>query len=277
MKYRLLYWITLCSFSLLFLFGCADVLLSNDVETDLDDAPNFVQEAYTWVNNHHQSPQLLNLDFYKNEEHSDKESTRSVLSDNISIDWSSYSTFEHDGYDIAIIPITNTDLVSFVQLTEHGRSKKNVYKTMSKLIIRRCKSDKKMSIVIGTYICDYHYYKNNYDELTSLAYSFEGTNFSGYFIASRLDGSMLSGKYVQKGKVRFSFLPNTSPLSKQNDSVDNNHIHIHLHIDLRPSSIMFSNHSRSSINPEQEETGEYYCSTCFQLADECICFIIIYI
>ena len=269
-KSQLLLWFGFCFLSLLVLSSCSDIYEYNYKETDLDDSPNLVQEAYTWVKKLQHPPQFLNLDFHKDNE----ENARAVSSDNIDIDWSSYRTFEHNGYDIAIVPITNDTKSAFVQLTEHGRARRNLYKVNSKLIIRRNKSNKEMSIVVGTYICDYSYYKNNYDELSSLSFYFNGTNFNGYFITSRLDGSMLSGKHIRKGKVKFSFRPNPLPVSERKKSIENSYAHLYLN--LKPFTISSSIHSRNSVNPEQEEIGVTRCSSCFELFDDCTCFIVNY-
>ena len=134
-------------------------------------------------------------------------------------------------------------------------------------------------MVLGTYICERNYYDNYNEELATLGYDFTDSDFSGYFIASRLDGSMLSGKYIQKGEEQFRFIKNPVPYSECSDSVSDTHIHLFLN--LSSSAVSLSTRSVDSNSAsvlsldQQEESGSFYCSFCHKPADDCTCFDIV--
>ena len=153
---------------LTFILGCSDDYITFDYrEKNLnsDDAPLIVLEAQTLINSLDFPVQTLNLN---NNSFKDIKSTRSVLENSLSINWSSYILSENNNYDIAIIPIKDNSTPVFVQLTKHGRSQKSINKVVKKLIIRRSKKSGEITIVVGTYICEKNYYNDYHEELESL-------------------------------------------------------------------------------------------------------------
>ncbi len=201
--------------------------------------------------------------------------SRSGTADDVEIRWNDYR-LAHDGsMEVAVIPLSHTARTAVSQLTENGRSKISLNKVTSKLIVRRDTVSGRIVMVVGTYLCDGNYYRDHADELDSLGYDFRGSSFTGYFLTSRLDGTMLTGRRVVKGANRFSFVPNPLPPSERDTTVAHDHAEedLHLFLDIHPAKVALRM-TTDPISTDEEDLSAFYCSFCKQLSDNCYCAMI---
>ncbi len=130
-------------------------------------------------------------------------------------------------------------------------------------------------MVVGTYLCDGNYYRDHADELDSLGYDFRGSSFTGYFLTSRLDGTMLTGRRIVKGANRFSFVPNPLPPGERETTAAHDHAEedLHLFLDIHPAKVALRM-TTEPISTDEEDLSVFYCSFCKQLSDNCFCAMI---
>ncbi|MCQ2051691.1 MAG: hypothetical protein MJY74_05755 [Bacteroidaceae bacterium] len=185
----------------------------------------------------------------------------------VSIDWRSYDIRQDDGQEVLFVPLNHARRTAVSKYTKDGRTKDNNYNTYSTLIIRY-DSNNRMSVLVGTYLYGRDMKER---EVMHMGIDFESSGFSGYFITSYLDGTMLYGQYFEKGERKFGFRPN--PLSPElRDSLPSENAHDHRH--HLYLNLQFAKLTKSS-NGSAIESFDYICSFCHKSWDQCTCIEII--
>lgn len=175
------------------------------------------------------------------------------------------------GLPLAVIPLDCGDMSAFSVLTVHGRSRKSVNKVCSKLLVRK-NSDGTLTTVVGTYIYDGKYGESHESEIRTLSVDFSSTEFSGYFITSRLDGTFLYGRKYVNGQEEFCF--NLKDRLHSDCSVVGDSVFIpdtRLFINLQSEQFV----TRSSMSTYTEDSG-FKCLFCGEDAMTCSCLEINY-
>lgn len=191
----------------------------------------------------------------------------SVKAEQFSVDWEDYCMVKHDGQDAVLFPLTRKTQTAYVVLTEKGRTKQGINKVISKLIVRRDTVNNELVAVVGTYICSKSYASRRKNLIDTLGCNFHGTDFSGYFIASRLDGTMLAGTHYVKGEEHFSFKAN--PLLPENRDSSDVDDELHLFLDLKPATV--ETRATTVDDVDVEDVSSLLCSFCGKTLDQCQC------
>lgn len=270
----------------IFLAGCSDLADMDgggEEGRNLENAPLLVRQALAQIDRRAEPVYLLDMHKHAGNDSADARRPRALSSDNFEIRWADYTMTKEGSMEVALIPLAHKSQTAFSLLTENGRSRKSINKVTSKLIVRRDTLSGEIIIVVGTYLCDRNYYTDHGDELERLGYEFEGTGFTGYFIASRLDGTMLSGKRILKGKEQFRFIPNPLPPAERDSSAADNSP-IHLYLDMRPAAISLRSPLAISDSPttspsppgDEEDEENLICSLCnLPVTSGCTCMMVI--
>lgn len=165
------------------------------------------------------------------------------------------------------MPLAHKEKTASAQLTENGRSKKNICKVSSRLIVRRDRTTGKAVIVVGTYL---HQRDFDMQRLDTVATDFTGTGFTGYFITSRTDGTMLAGKRIVNGKEQFRFYLNPLPPEQRPEEDGEEVEETHLFLDITPAAI-----GTRALSVRGKESGEtLFCSICHRPGEDCYCIVI---
>lgn len=175
------------------------------------------------------------------------------------VQWNKYHVFRDRDEEVVVFPIKSNGSTAFTVLNQDGRVKKTKNHVTSKLIVSK-NSKGELTAVVGTFIYDQNYARDFKAELDTLGYLFEGSHYSGYFLTSRLDGLMLLGRNLKRGKANFAFRWRSGKTAARETE------QIHLYIGLNEQGAT----TRSAL-AEQETDGEYKCSFCHKPADECHC------
>ena len=146
------------------------------------------------------------------------------------VDWSDYRMIRQFGQEVAIIPLTRKSQTAYIELTEKGRTKKSVNKVSSRLIVRYDSLNHRPVAVVGTYVYDKNYASRHKNVTDTIGFDFRNTDYTGYFVSSRLDGTMLAGTRYVKGHEQFRFGANPIP-PEERDSTDVDE-DLHLYLDL---------------------------------------------
>lgn len=239
----------------------------------IDDPQNYtywVQEAKSIVDSMADGIALFNTEPIADKSQQGK--TRSDDESDNEVEWSNCKMLQEGNEVVALVPIRHKSRIAEILLTTNGRNDKSINKVVSKLIIRENKDGGKPLIVVGTYICDRSYFENYEGEFANLSYNFEKTRFTGYFIATRMDGSMICGTRIQKGETVFRFVRNPSLSSMRKlDSGDG----FHLFLNIQESkSLRIPRSRRASGTLAPEDGGYITCSFCHKSETECTCFVI---
>lgn len=256
----------------LFLFAMGCLSACSDMTDDegnsalarLEHAPPLVREAQVLLSKSSVRP----VDTHSGD-HVPPAVTRETRSatarEQFSVDWENYRIVRQYGEDVALFPLERTSQTAYVELTENGRTRKGINKVTSKLIVRRDSITHCVVAVVGTYLCRKDYAKRQKHLLDTLGYDFRGTDFSGYFIASRPDGTMLAGTRYVKGEEHFSFEANAL-LPEERDTLDLDD-ELHLFLDLKPATV----ETRATTVDDVEDVSNFRCSFCNQLYMNCPC------
>ena len=269
------YWkLSACLLAAVFLAACSeDMDMDGNRGHGQGNYPDLVQRAKNAVDGR---PGGLIM-FETESDNTNKQNTVKTRSDrepDCEVEWDKYSMEDEGGEMVAVVPIRQKARIAKVLLTSNGRNKRSTNKVVSKLIIRKDKNNEEPLVIVGTYICERSYFDDHEEEFSNVCYDFDGTHFTGYFIASRMDGSIISGTRILKGEEVFRFAWN--PLSKDDKKSDcgsNEDYHFFLNIlDFNDKRKTRSRKASGSIVPEEGE--KIYCSFCHKLDTECTCFVI---
>ena len=250
------------------LSSCSDMTDEdgNNALSSLQHAPPLVQEALTLLSNH----SVRMVDTHSGDHippaNRPRKSRAASNQETFTVNWEDFKVTRCFGQEVALIPLTRQTQTAFVNLTIQGRPKKSVQKVLSKLIIRRDSLSGGIIPVVGTYIYEKKYAAKYKELLDTLGYDFTRTGFTGYFIASRTDGTMLSGTRWDKGNVHFEFEANPVPI-EQRDSTDVDD-ELHLFMDLKPASVQ----TRAlTIDVIEDANDSRLCSFCHRPWEYCQC------
>lgn len=238
---------------------------------NVEHAPPLIRDAYLRISGNSVRP----VDIHRSDSTtiSCTRDSRSTKIEDFTIEWCDYRIIRCDGEEFAVIPLTHKQCTAYTELTVHGRTKKSVNKMHSQLIIRRDTLTQRVIPVVGTYIYDKAYAASHKNQLDSLFFSFEGTNFTGYFVSSRLDGIMLCGQRIVNGQAHFYFKPNPTPVNER-DSLDyDDDLHIFLNLEYNPTRSMRTVRS-ATVDPE--DYSSLLCSSCGRTPDYCQCAYVVY-
>lgn len=234
--------------------SCNDVL--DGGAYDSSSLPSLVLEAKKNLESSNVEVSLLNMEkAYHSESNSEKRSKANISStSDLYIDWNNFSIKQEDGMNVVYVPINQKKSQAFSIFSEDGRSKNKNHQIYSTLIIRKNSSNKELITIIGTYL----YGRDMKEQAVKiLGIDFESSDFSGYFITSRLDGTMLAGRCIENGTTKFIFRQNPLPPKEREEKTDSikTHGHQHLFLNLRPITIK----TKSSNDTED---FMYFCSMC---------------
>lgn len=250
------------------LIACSDMVDDGDNNSlaKLEKAPPLVREAQVQFS----KKAVLPADTHSGDHVSFTKSrtTRSsVLSEQFYVDWENYIMTKQYGQDVVMFPLSRKTQTAYVVLTEKGRTKKEINKVTCKLIVRRDTLTQELVPVVGTYISSKSYASRRKQCIDSLGYDFQGTDYSGYFIASRLDGTMLSGTHYVKGNEHFAFEANPLPPEERDSSSISDELHLFL--DLKPATI--ETRATTVDDVDIEDASTLVCSFCNRTLDYCDC------
>ena len=183
--------------------GCFDGMESSGEESNVMDdqySPLIVKKAKALVESR---PDFCLPDTHKPVGTSSKSTHKkgSEAMDDIKVDWDDYRLVVDGNRQMALFPIKGKGQpTAFTALTMGGQTHKRMNMVTNKLLVRQ-NDDKSLTGVVLTYIYDQNYYNEFGKELDALAYEFTKTHFTGFFITSRLDGSILLGRRIENGKA----------------------------------------------------------------------------
>lgn len=189
----------------------------------------------------------------------------------LSVLWKEFKAFD-DGKEQAIVfPIEHPAMTATAFLHYHGRTKKSLLKSESKLIVRK-RQDGSWVAIIGTYIYDKNT-EGQEEAVRNCLHNFSETNYNGYFITSRLNGELLLGRKFHKGKEHFAFKykesdPHCKNEAHDQDEISENDIHVLLNFGTGTETFRLS---RSIQDLEYETPTADLCSWCHKPGNECRC------
>lgn len=252
----------------LLLWGCFDGMESSGGESNVMDdqySPLIVKKAKALVESR---PDFCLPDTHKPVGESSKSTHRkgSGAMDGIKVDWDDYRLVVDGKRQMALFPIESKGQpTAFTALTMDGQTHKRMNMVTNKLLVRQ-NDDKSLTGVVLTYIYDQNYYNEFGKELNALAYEFADTHFTGFFITSRLDGSILLGRRIENGKEVFSFRHRPSLPGKASNVEDSCSHDVHLFLWLNPGTVA----KRVSLLDFEHDTTDK-CSFCGKAIDDCTC------
>lgn len=252
----------------LLLWGCFDGMESSGGESNVMDdqySPLIVKKAKALVESR---PDFCLPDTHKPVGTSSKSTHKkgSEAMDDIKVDWDDYRLVVDGNRQMALFPIKGKGQpTAFTALTMGGQTHKRMNMVTNKLLVRQ-NDDKSLTGVVLTYIYDQNYYNEFGKELDALAYEFTKTHFTGFFITSRLDGTILLGRRIENGKEVFSFRYRSSLPGKASNVEDSCSHDVHLFLWLNPGTVV----KRVSLLDFEYDTTEK-CSLCGKPIEDCTC------
>lgn len=196
-----------------------------------------------------------------------------------SIEWSDYRVKTEGTVDVVYVPIKLNKKKNqiFTLQTEDGRMKGFSHQFYCTLIMASGKDGKGFEAVMATYL-----YGGNMkeDDIKRMGRDFESSGYSGYYITSTLDGTMLSGRYFEDGECKFRFRQNPLPPSERNEVATKTkamaesdtirkHDHHGLHIFLNVNPMKRARMTKGSNN--DMEWLMTHCSLCNKFYEDCTC------
>ena len=196
-----------------------------------------------------------------------------------SIEWSDYRVKTEGTVDVVYVPIKLNKKKNqiFTLQTEDGRMKGFSHQFYCTLIMASGKDGKGFEAVMATYL-----YGGNMkeDDIKRMGRDFEFSGYSGYYITSTLDGTMLSGRYFEDGECKFRFRQNPLPPSERKELVTKTkamaesdtirkHDHHGLHIFLNVNPLKRARMTKGSNN--DMEWLMTHCSLCGKFYEDCTC------
>lgn len=185
--------------------------------------------------------------------------------------WDKYEMADQGGQEIALIPLRHKGRTAYTQLTREGRTRKNISRVSSRLIVRRDTLTGRPIAVIGTYL---HPRDFDMQRLNGVTTDFSGTGFTGYFITSATDGRMLAGRHIVNGEEQFHFHRNPIPPHERGERNEEEEAEeeLHLFLDIKNTPLDARTVSPDVSGKEEEENIK--CTFCKKTWDDCDCITI---
>ena len=252
------------------LVGCTDVL-----DRDFYDdgyTPSVVLEAKQFIESGKVRVSLL--DMGRAYMSVTEKNTKANAKADFSIDWGNYRVRTEGSEDVVYVPIkvNRKNQQAFSLLSEDGRMIGNNHQIYYALMLFPGRNGQGFDAVMATYLYGRGMAE---DDVMLMGRDLESADYTGYYITSCLDGTMLAGRYVENGETKFGFRQNpVSPKDRKvkTDATEQDTIRKHTH----------SHHLFLNINPlkhiKQTKSGNHdmewlmtHCSFCEKLWDECDC------
>lgn len=175
-----------------------------------------------------------------------------------------------------MVPLeTATPISGIMRTFVDGKGSVEAAQIYSKLLVKKNASHQLLGVVVS-YLPDRKYWQENDCGINTLGYELEGTNFSGIYMVSSLDGKMIHGAKFDKGELLFRFYPNwRKDINKEHecqhtDSAEHEacQVKYRLHIELLDASHNVLTRSANT------EGGNLTCMFCGQDPMYCDCIII---
>lgn len=196
-------------------------------------------------------------------------------------DWAVTQTFTEDDATILMTPLEIAAPISGITRTfVDGKENREAVQVYSKLLVKK-NAARQMLGVIVTYLPDRKYWEEDGCDINKLGYELGGTNYSGIYMVSSLDGTLIHGAKFDKGELLFRFYPNwRKDMDKEHecqhtDSAgheacehDASQAKYKLNIELLDARHNVLSRSRST------EGENFICSFCGRNAMECNCLTI---
>lgn len=192
-----------------------------------DDAPLLIRQAQCLIGD----GAVSTVDIHSGDHvpaTSQRKTRAARASETFEVDWSDYRMIRQFGQEVAIIPLTRKSQTAYIELTEKGRTKKSVNKVSSRLIVRYDSPNHRPVAVVGTYIYDKNYASRHKNVTDTIGFDFRNTDYTGYFVTSRLDGTMLAGTRYVKGQEQFRFEANPIPPEERDSTDVDEDLHLYL-------------------------------------------------
>lgn len=259
--------------SALILCSCSGMYVDerwDELEDSNNDPPQLIKESRMLIEQNNFDVQYPSMGVQTQTRKTTKGSTSSI-----EICWNEYSTHTDNGEEIIIVPMRGEDRFAYYRISKQtGRTQRGLYKQQSTLIIRQDKSSQDPIVLVGTYV-----FPKNYTEefLQGVGLDFNKQGFTGFYLVSNLDGTLIYGERYMRGEKELSFKPNPTPPTERKKAKEdaNRHKHekVHLYLDLQPEikSVL----TKSLLYSIESDYGET-CSFCGEPVDECECIEVVY-
>ena len=185
------------------------------------------------------------------------------------IDWENYQVYKEEDKTFWLFPIkTSTTISGYV----HNRidEKRTTQATIASFKLLVVQNGDKGTGRIITYIPERKFFKNKKNHIANLGHDLRGTNYSGLFIMSHLNGEIIGGNKYNEGTILYGFYPKhaiSKNLRSSHEHLKSEHEHhYHLHFDLFAKKL-----TRAATTYSSAESDADYCSFCNKPVDDCEC------
>lgn len=255
------------------LVGCTDVF---DSYYEFDEyTPFVIMQANQLIESGKVKVSLLDMGrAYMSET---EKSTNANAKVDFSIGWSDYRVRTEGTADVVYVPIklNKKKNQAFTMQTQDGRVKGFSHQFYSTLILVERKNGKGFDAVMATYL-----YGGNMkeDDVKLMGRDFESASYTGYYITSNLDGTMLAGRYFEDGECKFRFRQNpvapserkavtTKAIAVADTIKKHDRQGVHLFLNVNPLKRVKMTRS-SNYDMEWLMT---HCSFCGEYWEDCTC------
>ncbi len=252
-----------CILLALLLVCCYDAIDEDFYEST--SWPTLVLEAKHYIDNYEEEVSLLNLErAYHNDCLKVKNRRKTKYYSDFILDWNSHYIKNEKSGTVLYVPIVQKREQAFTMSFSDGRAKGSTHQVYSALIVRKNNNNNNFVTLIGTYLYGRNIKEN---DVKNIGIDFESSNFTGYFITSRLDGTMLIGQCFESGKAKFRFRQNPLSPNERTKKTDTDHSHKHQHLFLN----LMTNSTILTKSTKSIEGSMYFCSICYKPWDQCTC------
>ena len=123
-------------------------------------------------------------------------------------DWTITQEFTEDDMTILMVPLElKTPILGITRTFVDGKENRSAVQIYSKLLVKKNASRQLLGVIVS-YLPDHEYWQEDDCNINKLGYELGGTNYSGIYMVSSLDGTMIYGEKFEKGQSVFRFYPN---------------------------------------------------------------------
>ena len=191
-------------------------------------------------------------------------------------DWAITQIFKEDDVTILMAPLEmSTPISGIIRSSVDGKVSTESSSIYSKLLIKKNKIGQLAGFVV-TYLPDHSYWEENDCDINKLGYELGGTNYSGIYMVSSLNGQLIHGAKFERGELVFRFYPNwrkdvvEEGEHQHSDSIKDDCYQVKYKLRIELFDAQHNVLTRSSGG----ESGNFYCSFCGKNADDCTCLIV---